>query len=63
MVYDTENVKKIAELNSLFLNLNDIGQDSALTILRSLRFAQLVMCSPKTKNACLSATEDSIKIE
>lgn len=39
------DVKRLVELNALFLNLDDKGQDSALTILRSLGFAQSVMCS------------------
>lgn len=43
MTYEKETAKKIAELNALFLTLNDKGQDGALTILRSLEFAQSVM--------------------
>lgn len=46
---DAEDVKKIAELNALFLALDERGQDSALTLLRSLGFAQSIMCSPKRK--------------
>ena len=40
-----ENAKKIAEFNALFLTLNEKGQEAALTVLQSLDFAQLVMCS------------------
>lgn len=47
MTQKTAEVKKLAELNSIFLTLDDKGQESALTILRSLGFAQSVMCSPK----------------
>ena len=38
--------KKIAELNTLFLMLNNKGQDNALNILRALEFAQSVMNEP-----------------
>lgn len=46
MTQNKADVKRLAELNALFLTLDDKGQDSALTILRSLGFAQSVMCSP-----------------
>lgn len=46
MTQNRADVKRLAELNALFLTLDDKGQDSALTILRSLGFAQSVMCSP-----------------
>lgn len=42
------NIDKIAEFNALFLTLNDKGQDAALIILRSLKFAQSVMCTLNT---------------
>ena len=42
MTQAKEQAKKIAELNTLFLTLNEKGQESALTILRSLEFAQSV---------------------
>lgn len=45
MTQNKADVKRLAELNTLFLTLDDKGQDSALTILRSLGFAQSVMCS------------------
>lgn len=38
-----EDTQRIAELNSLFLTLNEKGQESALTVLRALEFAQSVM--------------------
>lgn len=44
MTQNNEMVKKVSELNTLFLSLNDKGQDSALNILRALEFAQSVMC-------------------
>lgn len=47
MTQNKEDVERLAELNSLFLTLDDKGQDSALIILRSLGFAQSVMCSKK----------------
>lgn len=47
MAQEREDVKRIAELNALFLALDDKGQDSALTILRSLGFAQSVMGTNK----------------
>lgn len=47
MTQEREDVKRIAELNALFLTLDDKGQDSALTLLRSLGFAQSVMCPTK----------------
>ena len=49
MTHIKEEAKKIAELNTIFLTLNDKGQDSALTILRSLGFAQSVMCSEQSR--------------
>lgn len=48
MAHMRTDVKRLAELNSLFLTLDDKGQDSALIILRSLGFAQSVMCPPKS---------------
>lgn len=53
----TDNVKRIAELNSLFLTLDNKGQDSALTILRSLGFAQSVMGSPKPEPYIADSTK------
>ena len=44
MTQTVENVKKIAEFNALFLTLNEKGQDAGLTVLKSLGFAQSVMC-------------------
>ncbi len=43
MAHSKEDVRRIAELNSTFMTLNDKGKDSALTILRALSFAQAVM--------------------
>lgn len=44
MTHAMHAARKIAELNTLFLTLDDKGQDSALTILRALEFAQSVVC-------------------
>lgn len=38
-----KNVKRIAEFNAIFLTLNKRGQEAALTILQSLKFAQTAM--------------------
>ena len=46
MTQNEKQIKRIAELNSIFLTLDEKGQDSALTILRSLDFAQSVMNLP-----------------
>lgn len=43
MTQNEKQIKRIAELNSIFLTLDDKGQDSVLMILRSLDFAQSVM--------------------
>ena len=47
MTQTEENIQKIAELNSLFMSLDDRSQDGALTILRSLSFAQSVVDQPR----------------
>lgn len=44
MTQEKEYTKRIAEFNTLFIALNDEGQKAALTILKSLEFAQQVMC-------------------
>ena len=43
----TQKCKKDTEFHSVFLSLDDKGQDSALAILKTLEFAQSIMCSPK----------------
>lgn len=43
MIHSKNDVQRIAELNSVFMSLDDKGKDSALTILRALSFAQTVM--------------------
>ncbi len=42
MTQTKEDIQRIAELNSMFLLLDEKGKDSALTILRALQFAQSV---------------------
>lgn len=57
MTHQNEQTKKIAELNTLFLSLDKKGQESALIMLRSLGFAQLVTttstgdCKPPAKRS------------
>lgn len=46
MTQERDDVKKLAELSALFMALDAKGQDSALTVLRSLSFAQSVTCPP-----------------
>ena len=46
MTQTKENIQRSNEFNVLFMNLNEKGQEAALNILRSLDFAQTVMCSP-----------------
>lgn len=46
MTQNSSDMKRLAELNSLFLTLNSKDQDIALIILRSLKFSQSVMSSP-----------------
>jgi len=45
MAQTREQANKIAELNSLFMVLNEKGQENALNILRALQFAQSVILS------------------
>lgn len=45
--YMTHICDNITEFHSVFLSLDDKGQDCALAILKSLEFAQSIMCSPK----------------
>lgn len=44
-----DSTKKLAEMNALFLGLNEKGQESALVMLKSLEFAQAVMCREEKK--------------
>lgn len=43
MARNKGDVRKIAELSYAFMALNDRGKDSALTILRTLSYAQAAM--------------------
>lgn len=38
-------VEKTRQFNELFLSLDNKGQEAAITVLKSLNFAQSVMCS------------------
>lgn len=50
MTQKKENIQRITEFNALFMNLNERGQEAALTVLRSLGFAQSVMYSQRAEN-------------
>lgn len=52
MTQTRDNIQRVTEFNSLFLNLNDRGQETALTVLQALEFAQAVMFSQDTENPC-----------
>lgn len=43
MTQAKNNVQRITEFNSIFMNLNEKEQEAALTVLRALKFAQLAM--------------------
>lgn len=43
MTQAKENVRYKTEFDTLFMNLNEKGQEAALTVLKSLDFAQSVM--------------------
>ncbi len=58
MTRDNETAKKVAELNTLFLMLNDKGQDNALNILRALKFAQSVMSEPNYMHSQHTASQN-----
>ncbi len=49
MAQTKENIKRITEFNTLFVNLNEKGQEAAFTVLQSLHFAQSVMYSQNEK--------------
>ncbi len=49
MTQTKENIQRMAEFNTLFMNLNEKGQEAALTVLKSLEFAQSVMYSQKAE--------------
>lgn len=50
MTQTKSNVQRTDEFNVLFMNLNEKGQEAALTVLRSLDFAQSVMCLQRAEN-------------
>lgn len=50
MTQTKENIQRADEFNTLFMNLNEKGQEAALTVLRSLGFAQSVMYSEGIDN-------------
>lgn len=50
------NVQRIVEFNALFMALDEKGQEAALTVLRSLDFAQSVMHLQGAENSSAKAT-------
>lgn len=48
MTQEKSNTKRLAEFESLFMELNEEGQNAALIVLRSLEFAQSVMYSQRS---------------
>lgn len=56
MTHKRETAQKTAELSAAFLLLNDKGRDSALTILRTLDFAQSVMSTKAGGGRCAGRT-------
>ena len=50
MTQTKDNAKRINEFNTIFIGLNDKGQEGALTVLRALRFAQSVMLPQDAEN-------------
>lgn len=50
MAQQKDDIEKTAELNTLFLALDNRGQESALTVLRALQFAQSVMRASKPED-------------
>ncbi len=45
MTQAKDNVQRVNEFNTIFMSLNDKGQEAALIILRALGFAQSAMLS------------------
>ncbi len=50
MTQTKENARRTTEFDTLFMNLNEKGQEAALTILKSLDFAQSVMNLQRAEN-------------
>ncbi len=50
MTRTKENIRRTTEFNTLFMNLNEKGQEAALTVLKSLDFAQSVMNLQRVEN-------------
>lgn len=48
MTQTRDNIQRVAEFKTLFLNLNDKGQETALTVLQALEFAQTVQKGRKS---------------
>ena len=45
MTQTKDNIQRVAEFNALFMNLNERGQEAALTVLQALGFSLSVMFS------------------
>ncbi len=50
MTQTKEDVRRTTEFDTLFMNLNEKGQEATLTILKSLDFAQSVMNLQRAEN-------------
>ena len=50
MTQTKEDIKRTSEFDTLFMNLNEKGQEAALTVLKSLDFAQSVMYLQRAEN-------------
>lgn len=50
MTQTKEDAPRNAKFNTLFMNLNEKGQEAALNVLMSLDFAQSVMYSQMAEN-------------
>ncbi len=50
MTQTKETVRRTTEFDTLFMNLNEKGQEAALTVLKSLDFAQSVMNVQRAEN-------------
>lgn len=63
MTQTKDNVQRANEFNTLFMGLNDKGQEAALTILRSLGFAQSVMSSQGTETNVIPQATGGVQYE
>lgn len=50
MTQTQEQIEKTEEMAAIFRELNEKGQESAITVLRALKFAQSVMCQEEKQH-------------